>query len=41
MVNLFKKNVFLFLINIFDMIIQMSNFENFDFDQMSSEFACL
>ena len=34
-----QKNIFLFLINIADMAIQMSNFDNFDIDQMSSKFA--
>ena len=32
MVNPFTKNNFLFLINIADMAIQMSNFDNFDID---------
>ena len=34
-----QKNIFPFLINIADMAIQMSNFDNFDIDQMSSKFA--
>ena len=34
-----QKNLFLFLINIADMAILMSNFNNFDIDQMSSKFA--
>ena len=39
MVNLFTKNIFLFFINIADMAIQMSIFDNFDIHQMSSKFA--
>ena len=35
-VNLFTKNIFLFSINIADLAIQMSNFDN---DQISSKFA--
>ena len=34
-----QKNIFLSLINIAYMAIQMSNFDNFDIDQMSSKFA--
>ena len=34
-----QKNIFLFLINIADMAIWMSDFDKFDIDQMSSKFA--
>ena len=34
-----RNDIFLFLIDIADMAIQMSNFDNFDIDQMSSKFA--
>ena len=34
-----QNNIFLFFIDIADMAIQMSNFDNFDVDQMSSKFA--
>ena len=34
-----QKSIFLFLIDIADMAIQKSNFDNFDIDQMSSKFA--
>ena len=39
MVFIFTKKHISFLINIADMAIQMSNFDNFDIDQMSSKFA--
>ena len=34
-----QKNILLFFINKADMPIQMSNFDKFDIDQMSSKFA--
>ena len=39
MVFIFTKKYFSFFIDIADMAIQMSNFDNFDIDQMSSKFA--
>ena len=39
MVFIFTKKYIFFLINVADMAIQMSNFDNFDTDQMSSQFA--
>ena len=38
-VSFYKKNIFLILIYIADMAILMSDFDNFDIDQMSSNFA--
>ena len=39
MVIIFTKKYFSFLINIADIAIWMSDFDNFDIDQMSSKFA--
>ena len=38
-VYFYQKNIFHILIYIADMAIQMSNFDNFDIDQISSKFA--
>ena len=38
-VSFYKKNIFHILIYIADMAILMSNIDNFDSDQMSSNFA--
>ena len=37
--HFYKKNIFLKLFYIPDMAISMSNFDNFDIDQMPSKFA--